>query len=233
MSIASHDGKQGFAPQSHAAAAGRDDGFPADEVGGFGFAELEAMGGGEFEDLGDAGFLHEAVAAADAPESGVEFFDLDAILWGDVGILLHEDGEKHDAFVEDFVVFEIVEEGDGSAVGIAGEVDGGAWHAESFAALEILDEGGGGQGGVLHAQPEQLAATFPCCHEREDDDGDGDGEPAAVGEFKEIGEAESDFEGEGDAHGGGGLPPGPIPELLGCEEKRTEVTPMVMVTARP
>ena len=139
--IATQDGKQTGAPTDHPiGSTGGDDGLAAEEERRFHGLELQIERGATFQHVADVGFLEESVAGPHAPETTVQFLHFDAILIRHPGGFLENDRQNDNSAVQHLVVFEVVQQGEGGGIAVAGEVNGGARDPHRFATFDLRDK---------------------------------------------------------------------------------------------
>ena len=135
--------------------------------------------------------------------------------------------------MEDFVVFEIVRERGGRAIGIAGEKDGRAGNARGLRAFHVFQEIFDGQQAGKQALAQSSPAGFPGGHDRESNRAHGQRQPAAMLDLRQVGAEENQFDGEEQRTYATGRQRGQFHKRRAAKNNSSVVMIMVSTTAMP
>ncbi len=138
--IAGDEGEEGFAPTRHVALAGGEESFAAEVVAGVAQFDVQTVVFAGGQDVGNVGGLHETVTCMYPEKPLALIFDGDAFVGRNLGDAFVRHRKKHDLLVKDLVVFEVVEENGGCAVGVGGHEDRGAADAMGLGGFEVVEE---------------------------------------------------------------------------------------------
>ena len=111
-----------------------------EEEGGLGHGDLQILLGAGLEDLLHGGHLLVAKVGDHLPEPLAKVGELDALLEGEPGFVLDLNGQENDPFVQDLVVFEVVQHGVGYHLHRLGEKHGGAGDLKRRVRLHVVNK---------------------------------------------------------------------------------------------
>ena len=99
-----------FAPDCHAGLVTGQEGLAGEEEAGFHHLQLGPAIFDLFQHGWNVDFLHEAIANEDAVEAAAQIAHTDATLVRHIGHFVDHHRQDHDAFVQDLVVLQIVQQ---------------------------------------------------------------------------------------------------------------------------
>jgi len=155
----------------------------------------------------------------DEPEKAqAHVLDIQAVLFGHVGNVGRSDAQDDHVVVEDFVVLEVVEQGDRGALGRERHEYGGARNPDGMLLRHLGQEAPQGNDRGLGHHAQGLPSVLPGAHGRDHKHGNEDGEPAAIGHLEQVGGEVGQVEEQKDGDRGQGPNQGMLPGVAGHEE---------------
>ena len=132
------------------------------------------------------GRLHVAVAHLDPPEAVADGLDPDPIVVADARRIFGLDRQHHVLLVQDLVVLEVVQQGGGRGLGIAGQEHGRALHPMRLALLQHADELGQRHVDLAGLLDQDARAPPPGHHQRDQHRADQERHPAALRDLEGV-----------------------------------------------
>jgi len=173
-----------FAPQRHTGQAGGDDRFTAQEKRGLHHFKFQAELLTQKQCFGNVWRILEAIMQVQTIKAAAEILHVHAFARRDIRFIFGHHRQEYHAFMQHFVMRQIVQQCMRHAFAAGGHEYRGAGDARRRVRQQAFDEGFQGDGAGLHALQQYLTSTFPSGEQREDEQADQEREPAALEQFE-------------------------------------------------
>src|SRR5260221_5827529 len=213
-----HEDEELLAPAGEGGALRRDDLLAPQEERGLHQVEAELLQAALRQGGRDFRLGHEAVIELDDVKIVLEMADLDAALLGHVRDVLGAYVHQHDAFVQNLVVLEIMQQRGRHAVDVAGQKDRRARHPTARRRLEVLEEEVERHRRARALGDQELPTADPRPHHDIDDRGDKEREPAALLDLHHVGGEEGEIDDQEEAEEEDGKRPVPLQDADHVDE---------------
>ena len=140
-----------LAPQRHAGNASGDDGLAAEEERGLHHLEFQAELLTQEQGFGDVRRILEAKVQVEPIKAAAKIFYLHPFVSRDVGLILGDHGQEYHAFMQHFIVRQIMQQGVRYAFAASGHEYGCTRDARRRVRHQTLNEGLQGDGAGFHA----------------------------------------------------------------------------------